>query len=789
MVMSEIRVSLRRLLRSPGYAVAAVVSLGAGIAVAVAALSLVNALVFNDVAGLRDRRTLVRLQWTGGNNAFTTPELDALETRTWRAFGPLAAQGDRDLPALLPSGPATLSVALVSSRFFETLGTTAIAGRLLMPADADAASPPVVVIGERLWRRAFDASPSIIGQPITIAGRIFTIVGVTPVDAPGLRLIDLGMSDADAAYPQAWLSLRGAQIRTSDASPWLSIAGRLTSDATLAQAQADAGVAANSLRAAFRGRDRESLRAFRADLDWQSDPGYALITIGIYLVLPLCVLIIGCVNVTSLQWTRAIEQFGALSVRVALGASRAALVRVMAVDVVVLSVLSGFVGWLGARLLLSRVAVYFPRDLLVGGWVFVFIAGLMVFVVATAGMLPAWLASRAVIAAGLRTMQSGGPLRSRLRHTLLVVQVAASVALLAISGLATRALTGRQSIPPANAASMLLTDVRLADVRSTDPRSDLFVAAVLDRLRQTSSTQHAAVATFGVAGHSMRYATTTDAQNVSHDATGGYVTPEWFDATDTRFLAGRRFSETGAVGPDVVVNVALASALSSDPVTAIGTEIRRPNGQLARIVGVVADTERSGDGQPVPMLYAPLPAKPPLTLTVVARARNRAMAEQAMRDAIAAADPLVPIGRIESFDERTQESFRGYREVTWYALALGGLVLALAAAGLHAMLSYNVRRRAKEIGIRMAIGASSIEVARLIAQPALVIAAIGSGIGLAIAMAAALVMRALLLGLSPLNLRASGPSVVALVLVTILVSSAAVVRALRIDPAEALREE
>jgi ABC-type antimicrobial peptide transport system permease subunit len=105
------------------------------------------------------------------------------------------------------------------------------------------------------------------------------------------------------------------------------------------------------------------------------------------------------------------------------------------------------------------------------------------------------------------------------------------------------------------------------------------------------------------------------------------------------------------------------------------------------------------------------------------------------------------------------------------------------------MLSYNVRRRAKEIGIRMAIGASSIEVARLIAQPALVIAAIGSGIGLAIATAAALVMRALLLGLSPLKLRASGPSVAALVLVTILVSAAAVVRALRIDPAEALREE
>jgi putative ABC transport system permease protein len=787
--MSELRISLRRLLHSPGYALAAVVSLGAGISVAVAALSLVNALVFNDVAGIRDRRTLVRLQWTSGDNAFTTAELDALEARTWRAVGPLAAQGDRDLPALLPSGPATLSVAFVSSRFFETLGTTAIAGRLLTPADADAASPPVAVIGERLWRRAFDASPSAIGRPITLAGRLFTVVGVTPIDAPGLRLIDLGMSDAEAAYPQAWLSLRSAQIRTPDTAPWLSVAGRLTSGATLAQVQADAGIAANSLRAAFPTRNRETLRVFRAGLDWRSDPGDALITLGVYLVLPLCVLIIGCVNVTSLQWARAIEQFGALSVRVALGASRAALVRVMAVDVVVLSAVSGLAGWLGARLLLSRAAVYFPRDLLLDGWIFVFIAGLMVFAIAAAGFLPAWLASRAVIAAGLRTMQSGGPTRSRLRHALLVVQVAASVALLAISGLATSALAGRQSIPPPDAASILLTDVRLAGVRSTEPRADLFVAAVRDRLRQAPSIQDAALATFGVAGHAMRYAKTTDAPNVSHDATGGYVTPDWFDATDARFLAGRRFSETGAADLEVVVNAALASTLSGDPVAAIGTGIRRPNGQLAHVVGVVADTERSGDGQSVPMLYAPLPANPPLTLTIVVRARNRAVAERMMRDAIAAADPLVPIGRVESFDERVRESFRGYREATWYALALGGLVLALAAAGLHAMLSYNVRRRAKEIGIRMAIGASSAEVARLIAQPALVIAAIGSGIGLAIATAGALVMRALFLGLSPLNLRASGSTIAMLVLVVVLVSTAAVVRALRIDPARALREE
>jgi putative ABC transport system permease protein len=435
------------------------------------------------------------------------------------------------------------------------------------------------------------------------------------------------------------------------------------------------------------------------------------------------------------------------------------------------------------------VAAYFPRDLLVDRSMFVFIAGLMAAVMATAGFFPAWLASRTVIAAGLRTMQSGGPLRSRLRHALLVVQVAASVALVAISGLATRALTGQQPTSPPDAASILLADVRLADVRSAAPRPDLFVATVLDRLRHEPSIRNAAVATFGVTGHSMRYAKTADAPNINHGATGGYVTPEWFEATDARFLAGHRFDRTGEVAHDVVVNAALASTLIDDPADAIGMEIRGPDRQLAYVVGIVADTQRSGDGQPVPMLYAPLAAKPPVTLTVVVRARDRATAVHAMRDAMSAADPLVPIGRIESFDERVHASFRGYREVTWYAVALGGLVLALAAAGLHAMLSYNVRRRAKEIGIRMAIGASSVQIARLIVEPALVIAAVGSGIGLTVATAAAMAMRALLLGLSPLNPRTSGASIAILLLVVALVSAAAVVRALRIDPAQALRED
>ena len=144
-----------------------------------------------------------------------------------------------------------------------------------------------------------------------------------------------------------------------------------------------------------------------------------------------------------------------------------------------------------------------------------------------------------------------------------------------------------------------------------------------------------------------------------------------------------------------------------------------PAARIVEIVGVVADTLRTGNGDPVPMLFLPMPSRPPSAFTVVARARDVSLARRAMEPAVRAIDPLVPIGRIETLDTRTAASFRGFREMTSYGVALGALALGLAAAGLYSLLSYTVRQRTREIGIRLAMGASDRQVVWTVVKPAM----------------------------------------------------------------------
>src|SRR5687768_15742220 len=208
--MAEFHTRLRRLRRQPTYIVSVLVSLGLGTAVSVAAFSFVNALIFRPLPGIDDRRGLIRLDWARGDTRLTTAEFRALTEQRPRAFSRLAAQGTSPLPIILGSGPETLSVAFVSDRFFDTLGTRPVIGRLLGAADADPSAAPVAVMSERLWRRAFGASPAILHDSLTIAGRPFPLVGVAPDRFAGLRIVDLGGRDSD--YPDVWICLRDATL-------------------------------------------------------------------------------------------------------------------------------------------------------------------------------------------------------------------------------------------------------------------------------------------------------------------------------------------------------------------------------------------------------------------------------------------------------------------------------------------------------------------------------------------------------------------------------------------------
>jgi hypothetical protein len=275
---------------------------------------------------------------------------------------------------------------------------------------------------------------------------------------------------------------------------------------------------------------------------------------------------------------------------------------------------------------------------------------------------------------------------------------------------------------------------------------------------------------------------------------GGFVTSGWFDATAATFLMGHGPKRSSGTPLPVVINAALASTLSDAGPGVLGTELHVPDRvrrgfQSALVVGVVANTLVSVDGQPVPMLFLPMPPDAPPALTLVSRVREAAAGRHAIEAAVHAADPVVPVGRIESIEVRIGELSRGFRDAAWFVLALGVLALGLAAAGLHSLLSYTVRRRTREIGIRVAIGADARDVVWLVLKPGLWLVLIGACAGLATAVALATVLRSELFGISPLDLGALLPSVGVLLLVSLAASALPAYRAARVNPVEALRHE
>src|SRR4051812_43573404 len=228
--MLEFQARLRELRRTPGYVVAVLFSLSTGMAVCVAVFSMVNTLVFAEVAGIADRTSLLRLTWSNGRG-LSPADLEAFEDQPPPSLARMAGQSDRRVGVVLPSGAAVLPAAFVSKDFFATLGTSAVAGRVLTPADADASGAPVVAISEGLWRSAFAEAPGTIGRTLTVAGRAFTVVGVTPHGFPGLDTADVG--SRESGLPQIFVPRRFLTMWPGGAARALSVSARLAGGARL----------------------------------------------------------------------------------------------------------------------------------------------------------------------------------------------------------------------------------------------------------------------------------------------------------------------------------------------------------------------------------------------------------------------------------------------------------------------------------------------------------------------------------------------------------------------------
>jgi predicted permease len=794
--MSELRATLRQLRQSPAHIAACLLSLAVGMAICVAVFSVVNAMVFAPIPGVRDRQHLVRIRWSDNNGQFTSSQFAAIDAAASNTFDSIAAEGNRVLALALPAGPASRPVVFASARYFETLGTSPIAGRLLRAGDSDSGAPPVAVISEGLWRQAFRGNPAILGRLLGIGGQFFTIVGITPSGFSGLRSRDIGRTDAD--YPQVWLPLAHGRswIRgTATGLQWLIVQGRLRSDVSLGAARDELAVIGTRLATDTTARTKDShLRAFRSGLDWHDAPGDSLIAMSMYLFVPICVLAIGCANVISLQLARATERARELSVRLALGASRAQLAKLLALEVVLLAVGAGAIGWRGAQLLLTAMQPLFPTLLSVDHRVLLFVLVLIGAVISLGGIAPGWFVTRDVISAGLKDQASGGARQGRLRGVLVVFQVASCVTLLFIAGLAVRSLEAMTPIIAPQDSQTLVAVFDLTGVHPGQPRTRPFIDAVDESLRIDPAVRSAGFADFFGSGGTVRYGLPGDDVSLRRVAQGGFVTDRWFDSAGVTMLAGEGFRSGGSNHASAVVNQAFCATTGNSVPATLGRQLQiahpdNARGRAAEIVGIVSNSMTSADGRATPMVFLQMPQASPAALILTVRANNLDGAVRAMRAAVAKADPDVPIPRLESVEALYDESFKSLRAMTWFGVELGLLALLLAAAGLYAVMAYTVRRRTREIGIRMAVGARLVQILALVLRQGLGLAALGVATGAVVAIPLAFLLRSVFFGISPVDPRALLVTAGLLVTAALVASAIPAYRAATVDPVVALRED
>ena len=674
----------------------------------------------------------------------------------------------------------------VSRAYFATLGTPAYAGRLLTPADAQPDAPPVAVVGYHLWRDRFDARPDIIGRTIIAGSLSVTIVGIAPPRFTGIQPSDIGTSPLD--YAQLWLPLslapRWPAAPDRDA-PWLSVVGRLAEGASQDDARAQAIMAASRLGAAHPEARRNAKFILRSHGFGPNDsPVEVLAILVLFMSLPLTVLAIACANVANLQLARATRRSREIAVRLALGASRLQVVRLLTLEAFALAAVAGLVGLLGAQLALAWLQSVFPLTIALDARVAAFALVIICGATLLSGLAPAWLASRRQVAVDLRqTAQSGGLTHARLRNLLVVTQIALSLALLTMCGLFTRSAVVVARDVPAVMRQIARASLDVRGFNGTTADAVTLQRDVVARL--SADPRIRAVGLQDLVGFRYRPDLTSDADRYLD---GGYVSSGWFAAAGAELRTGRVF--TDADRPDVaVVNERLAREIAG-AASPIGRTLHVRDGDRAAfpvtIVGVVEPPPNS----PVDnnrKLYVPL-ASAPLSATLVVRADQASTVVPTARQVVAAVEPRLAWIPMETADAAY---LAGASELAFLAMSIGtfgGIALSLAAAGLFAMVAYVVSMRTRELGIRAALGANAADLVRLVVRQAARLAAWGAVAGLALALPLAFALRSLFIGISPIDPIALVPPLLLLLAVAMIAAILPARRASMVDPVTVLRE-
>jgi predicted permease len=827
----DISYGVRMLLKSPGFAMIAVAMLALGIGANTAIFSLTDQVLLRELP-VHNPQELVLLRSPGNKPGHTSSDGDDAASFSYPLYRALRDQ-NQAFSGLLARFAVPLNVAgrgnteraqgeLVSGNYFEVLGVSPALGRVFSLLDETApGANPVAVLSEGYWARHFGRDPGILNKQLTVNGTLLTVVGVARAGFTGVQIGQMPDIFVPVTMkPQITPNWNGLQ---DPKDHWLAMIGRLRPGTDRARAQV-------ALQPVFRAVLESEAPLMKLSADsrkhfisrpllleagangrpiLQADARQPLLLLTIMVGL---VLLIACANLASLLVARGEARQREMAVRLAVGAGRARLVRQLFTEDLLIAVLGGAVGLLFANWTLGLLIGTMQQSIQVlglknqlDGRVMVFAIALSLLTALLFGLAPALRASRADLQTTLKDLGSSLSARIssvRLRKALIVGQVALTAILLTAAGLFTRSLLNLK-----NTNLGVRTDhvIQFSIAPELNRYSPQRAVAFVDRLRHeiaavpgVSSDSAATIpilanddwgANVTVEGYTARE---DEDMQVLVNAVG----PEYFAALGTPLVAGREFrdSDTAAAPKVAIVNATFVHRFlrGRNP---LGAHLRYGAGSSkpdTEIVGVVRDSKQTNPRDPVvPFVYSPYAQDPAFGRATfyVRTVQQPATMAATLRKIVQQLDPNLPVYNLETLNQQVDDTVFADRLLTFLSLCLGLLAAVLAAVGLYGVMAYVVARRTREIGIRMALGATRENVAGMILRDVGRLAGIGLAIGLLVALTADRLIASLLYGVQASDPLVFAVAVLLLAVVALVAGGLPARKAASVDPVVALRYE
>ncbi len=829
---NDLRFGFRTLRRSPVFAIVAVLSLALGIGANTSIFSLLSQVIFRFLP-VADPESLVVFHADGqregrsssdnGEAVFSYPMYRDLRDRN-RVFSGVIARSGAPVSVSYGGQTERAGVEMVSGNFFEVLGVRPAMGRLFTSDDDGApGAHPVAVLSHGYWKRRFGGNAAILNSKIDINGHPMIVIGVAP---PGFHGVLSGQTP-DLLAPIAmkreitptWYGLDDRQDR------WLNVFARLKPGTTRQQAAAAMEVLYRNISEdelaqmkhplAPHGRQEflsqklelrpaaQGINPLRAD--WETPLVALMAMVGL-------VLLIACANVANLLLARAASRQKEFAIRLAIGAGRAAIVRQLAVESLMVALTGGLAGLLVANWTTAALLRLLPEDA-TGGWLGAaldfrtlgFALLLSVLTGLAFGLMPALASTRPDLSSSLKDQSAnvtatGG--QARFRKMFIVAQVALSLLLLVGAGLFARSLFNLMTENPGFHAEKLLMFSVDPSLNGYDtPRGTAFYRDLHQRLAAMPGVRSVGGASYGPFGHSDRASNITieGYQAKEDEAVGAHqdgLSPDYFRTMGIPLMAGREFTDRDVAGAPkvVIVNEAFVKRYAAAG-NLLGKHLAFGAGDVKldrEIVGIARDFKYNSLREPVnPFIYEPYAQHDPLERTTffVRTSRNEADLGPQVRAVVRGMDPNLPVYNMRPMEVQIEDSIYRDRLVATLASTFGLLATLLAAIGLYGVVAYNVARRTAEMGVRMAFGAMPRDVLKLVMREVGLMVLTGVVIGVPAALGLARFVESQLFGVKANDPLIFAVATVSLTLVALLAGYIPARRAARIDPIKALRYE